>query len=170
MIRASYEMAVLWLLKHLGNMVSQPHLGNKRSDAVFMCDVLLFRRRGILSLPMFRWLKEQMRPVHINPPYGFHEHTDAPCGEGLEQKCPGRRGSQSRDVPGLTSCSYLCEDTMLWASAERLLPTLISSNHTECNESSKGKQLPFQPVECLFIAGLAKKNLELFIGNLHITE
>ena len=57
MIRASYELAVLWLLKHLGNMVSQPHLGNKRSDAVFMCDVLLFRRRGILSLPMFSMAK-----------------------------------------------------------------------------------------------------------------
>lgn len=59
---------------------------------------------------------------------------------------------------------------MLWDSAERLLPTLISSDHAECNEPSKGKQLPFRPVERLFIAGLAKKYLELFIGNLHITE
>ena len=83
---------------------------------------------------------------------------------------PWEERVQSRDVPGLTSCSYLCEDTMLWASAGRLLPTLICSNHAECNESSMGKQLPFRPVEHLFIAGLAKKNLELFIGNLHITE
>lgn len=71
---------------------------------------------------------------------------------------------------GFDFLQYLCEDTMLWASAGRLLPTLICSNHAECNESSKGKQLPFRPVEHLFIAGLAKKNLELFIGNLHITE
>lgn len=83
-----------------------------------------------------------------------------------------RRGSHEEagkfpHPPGPGSVLSLCADPRPCASARKLLHL---SNCAEINEFSEGKQLPFRPVEHLFIAGLAKKSLELFIGNLHITK
>lgn len=38
---------------------------------------------------MFSMAKGANKTSPHKPPYGFHKHTDAPWGEGLEQTCPG---------------------------------------------------------------------------------
>lgn len=113
-IRVSYEMAVARLVKLLRNLVSQQLLRNKPVNCNFMCDTLLFCRKGSIACQYFNWLKEWERPDSIICLQGFYRYTYAPVERHWRECAVGGEGSYEADrrvpktCPCLASCYYLC--------------------------------------------------------------